>query len=140
MAVGKRSARDGRNAFDANRFAEVEQVKGAFMFIPATVIEKVGMWDERFFLWFEDTDLCARVRAAGYRIYYTPEAEVVHRKEGSIRQLSFWRRYCIWEQSLFRYFYKHHGIAAALAVTAADPFCMLAGVIGRRLRARSATL
>jgi N-acetylglucosaminyl-diphospho-decaprenol L-rhamnosyltransferase len=42
-------------------------------------LEAVGGFDERFFLYEEDADLCRRVRAAGWRVVFTPAAEVRHR-------------------------------------------------------------
>jgi GT2 family glycosyltransferase len=48
------------------------------------VLEAVGLFDERFFLYTEDVDLCARVRAAGYRVAFVPEA-VVHHSRGASR-------------------------------------------------------
>ncbi|MFA6228111.1 MAG: glycosyltransferase family 2 protein [Patescibacteria group bacterium] len=57
---------------------EVEQVMGAFMLIPRPVLDKVGLLDERFFVWFEEVDFCRRVSRAGYKIIYTPETKIIH--------------------------------------------------------------
>jgi N-acetylglucosaminyl-diphospho-decaprenol L-rhamnosyltransferase len=53
-------------------------VSGACLLVPRNVLESIGGWDESFFLYSEDTDLCRRVRAAGLDIRYEPTAMVVH--------------------------------------------------------------
>lgn len=57
---------------------EVEAVVGACMLIAKKVIEKVGFFDERYFLYFEDLDYCRRVKKSGWKVYYLPEAEFIH--------------------------------------------------------------
>ncbi|MFA5124223.1 MAG: glycosyltransferase family 2 protein [Patescibacteria group bacterium] len=64
--------------FDYTKEQAVEQVMGAFMLIPRIVLDKVGLLDERFFVWFEEVDFCRRVSRAGYKIIYTPETKIVH--------------------------------------------------------------
>lgn len=56
----------------------VDWVTGANMMIRRDVIEQVGMFDENFFLYWEETDLCRRVRNAGYNIYFVSNASVLH--------------------------------------------------------------
>ncbi|OGV88956.1 hypothetical protein A2Z41_00065 [Microgenomates group bacterium RBG_19FT_COMBO_39_10] len=58
--------------------SEVEVVTGTVFLIPKKVLAKVGLLDERFFMYFEDLDYCRRVRKAGFKIYYLPEAEFIH--------------------------------------------------------------
>jgi len=57
---------------------EVEAVTGAAMFIPRKTIEKIGFLDEKYFMYFEDLDYCQRVKQAGLKVYYLPEAEILH--------------------------------------------------------------
>lgn len=57
---------------------EVDWTMGACLCVPHVVLEKIGGFDERFFLFFEDTDLCWRIRSAGYAIFFLPTARVVH--------------------------------------------------------------
>jgi len=56
----------------------VEAVTGAAMLIPRKTIEKVGLLDEQYFLYFEDLDYSRRVKCAGLEVYYLPSAEVIH--------------------------------------------------------------
>ncbi len=57
---------------------DVESLLGAFMLIRREAFAKVGGLDERFFLMYEDTDYCARLRQAGYRIRYYPGVSITH--------------------------------------------------------------
>lgn len=57
---------------------KVDAVVGAALLIPKRVIEKVGLLDERYFMYFEDLDYCRRVKKAGFDVYYLPTAKVVH--------------------------------------------------------------
>jgi len=57
---------------------EVEVVSGAAFLIPRQVLSKVGFLDERFFIYFEDLDYCRRVRQAGFKVFYLPQAEFIH--------------------------------------------------------------
>jgi GT2 family glycosyltransferase len=66
---------------------EVEAVMGAVFLIPRKVINKVGLLDERYFMYFEDLDYCRRVRKAGFKIYYLPKAEFIHHHGASGRQI-----------------------------------------------------
>lgn len=57
---------------------EVDAVTGAVMLISKRTIEKVGLFDERYFMYFEDLDYCRRVKRAGLKVFYFPEAPVLH--------------------------------------------------------------
>jgi GT2 family glycosyltransferase len=61
----------------------VDWATGAAMLISAECDRAVGPWDERFFLYSEEVDFCARARAAGFRIEYIPAARAHHRGGGS---------------------------------------------------------
>ncbi len=56
----------------------VDAVVGAAMFVPLSTVKKVGLLDERFFMYFEDLDYCRRVRLSSLRVYYLPKARVYH--------------------------------------------------------------
>ena len=57
---------------------EVEAVVGGAFLITSETIEKAGLLDERYFMYFEDIDYCRRVREAGLKVYYLPTAEIIH--------------------------------------------------------------
>ncbi len=68
--------------------------------------EKAGGFDPRFFMYCEDTDLCARFVAFGLKVVYLPEAEVTHLWAESWRRNS-WMRYYHHHRSIAKYFRKH---------------------------------
>jgi GT2 family glycosyltransferase len=62
--------------YDADQFVDI--VVGAAMLMRRSLFVKVGGFDETFFMYFEESDLCQRVRNLGYKILYTPEVSVIH--------------------------------------------------------------
>lgn len=70
-------------AWSHDQERDVEMVIGACMLIRASVFEEVGPFDESFFLYAEETDLCLRMRQAGYRIVFLPSAVATHVAGGS---------------------------------------------------------
>lgn len=93
---------------------EVDWVTGASFMVPRTVLEEVGLMDDGYFLYFEETDLMARVRAAGYQIWHVAESRVVHLAGQStgVRSDNFevQRLSPIWLQSRTRFMRKQYGI------------------------------
>ena len=57
---------------------EDEAVTGAAMLVPRKTIEKIGFLNEKYFMYFEDLDFCQRIKQAGLKVYYLPEAEILH--------------------------------------------------------------
>jgi GT2 family glycosyltransferase len=107
---------------DPDQATDADWVPGAYSIIRRNVLEEVGYFDERFFLYYEEVDLCRRIKQAGYTVRYCPDVVVVHlggqssktvttltmSKSGA--QLELWRM-----RSAFLYYRKHHGPAAWLA-------------------------
>jgi GT2 family glycosyltransferase len=56
----------------------VDWVTGACLLVRREAAEHVGLLDERFFLYTEDVDFCASIRAVGWKVLFTPAAEIVH--------------------------------------------------------------
>ncbi len=56
----------------------VDWISGACMVVRRKTIEHIGGFDERFFLYWEDTDLCRRIKDAGWEVIYLPGAKVIH--------------------------------------------------------------
>ena len=71
---------------DEREMADVDSVVGAFMLLPHTLIDQIGGFDERFFLYCEDEDLCWRARQADWRVVYHPGVVVEHHKGSSTGQ------------------------------------------------------
>jgi N-acetylglucosaminyl-diphospho-decaprenol L-rhamnosyltransferase len=87
----------------------VDWVSGACMTIRYRTLDDIGPMDERFFMYFEDVDLCRRAREAGWFVYYLPQIEVLHHTGASSRS----KPRAIWNlhKSAFLYHRKHgpHG-------------------------------
>lgn len=66
----------------------VDWVRGDCWMIKRSVVEKVGLLDERFFMYLEDTDWCRRANDLGYKIYFLPGIAVVERHVGASRQFT----------------------------------------------------
>lgn len=91
---------------------EVDWVVGACLVARREVLEQVGGLDESFFMYSEELDWCRRIRAAGWKVLYLPEAKVVHH-EGKSSERDPRHRHEYFQESKCRYFHKHHGPAAA---------------------------
>jgi len=102
--------------------AQVDWVPGAYSIIRRSVLDQIGFFDERFFLYFEEVDLCRRIKAAKHEIWYWPDIVVEHiggessktMKDlglpSSVAKTELWRM-----RSGLLYFGKHHGQAGARA-------------------------
>jgi len=69
--------------------AEVDVLSAAFMLIRKTVLDKVGLLDERFFMYGEDIDLSYRIRLSGFKNYYYSKTYIIHFKGHSTKKLSW---------------------------------------------------
>jgi GT2 family glycosyltransferase len=107
---------------------EVEWTAAVCMLIRRETLQRIGLFDERYFLYFEETDLCRRARDAGYKVYYVRDSHVSHIGSVStgMKNLSA-PMPSYWFEARKHYFRKHHGAGYALS---AD----LAWLTGRSLR------
>lgn len=64
--------------YDHETVYETDALYGAAMLIRRSVFERIGLFDERFFMYYEDIDLCRRAWAAGFRVAYAPVACFIH--------------------------------------------------------------
>lgn len=86
---------------------EVDWASGAFMIIPKKVLEEIDYFDERYFLYVEDVDLCRRIKERGYSIVVDPEIEISHILQASVQQDPA-RNFDHQSQSFTYYFHKFH--------------------------------
>jgi GT2 family glycosyltransferase len=93
---------------------EVEVVTGCFMLVRREAVAEVGLMDERFFMYCEETDWCYRFRAKGWKNWFTPSAEIVHIGGASAAKLGT-RRAQIQNRSEMLYFMKHWSKPRAFA-------------------------
>lgn len=91
---------------DENQSMEVDSVVGAFMLIRKSVIDKIGLLDESFFMYGEDLDYCWRCKEAGFKVWYYPKTFITHYKGASSAKIPF--RSLKWFHQAMRIFYKKH--------------------------------
>jgi GT2 family glycosyltransferase len=99
-------------AWDQNDPRQVDVILGACMLVRRTTLDQAGLFDERFFMYSEEVDLCRRIRQAGWKIYWVPQAVITHYGGQSTRQIAaemFVQLY----RAKIEFFRKHYGPAHA---------------------------
>lgn len=125
------------SSFNPAMAQEVDQPPGAFLMLNRPIFMNLGGMDEAFWpVWFEDVDYCLRLRQAGYKIAYCPEAKATHKGAASIEKILWTFRELAWYASLLRYATKHFGWLSrrlvGLAVAAASVLRAFTGIFFRR--------
>lgn len=125
--------------FDASKDQEVDTVRGAFMLMRKDMIEKLGFaFDPRYFIWFEDVDICREAKRLGYTVMYTPVISAVD----YIGQ-SFKKRRTSWKQqhffkSMAQYFEKWEPWYKSLPIRVMTLLVTTAAKILAKIEARNA--
>lgn len=93
--------------FGYDQVAEVDQPMGTFLLIRRTAMEQVGLLDEAFPIFFNEVDWCLRCKRAGWKIYYTPDVEIIHYGGASTMQVG---AAMAWEsrRGLLAFYAKHY--------------------------------
>ncbi|MBZ5497880.1 MAG: glycosyltransferase family 2 protein [Acidobacteriia bacterium] len=103
--------------WDYSSPGDVDQPAAACLMVRRAALESLGGFDERFRpAWFEDVDLCKRIRDAGGRIVFEPRARFLHHGAVSLRNLTREEFLRCYHANQIRYFEKHHGSAASARV------------------------
>jgi N-acetylglucosaminyl-diphospho-decaprenol L-rhamnosyltransferase len=92
-------------------------VSGASMMIRRSIFEQVGLLDEAYFMYFEETDFCLQAARAGWECWYVPESKVVHyvgQSSGLTNTARIKRMPTYWFDSRHRYFQKNYGITYSI--------------------------
>ncbi len=88
---------------------KVDAVGGVFMMLRRKLLDRIGGFDESYFLFVEDVDLCYRTRKSGWEICYVPYASVIHfggRSTQSVKSRAVYHHY----RGIYRFFLKHHSL------------------------------
>ncbi len=94
---------------------DVDWITGAAMLTRRAVIESVGGFDEGFFMYSEELDWCRRIKEAGWRVSYCPDARIIHHEGKSSEQVVA-ARHVYFQSSKVYYTRKYHGAAIAEAL------------------------
>ncbi len=105
-AVDKYMMRD----IDPLKTQDVDSIMGAFMFIREELIQDIGLFDERYFIWFEEVDYCKMAHDAGWKIRHYADVQITHHKGHTFSKLATIRKQKWIRESLRKYMKKHHGI------------------------------
>ena len=99
-----------RALYEAGQPFRVDHPLGAAMMVRTETLARVGGFDERYFMYCEEIDLCRRIKSAGWEIYCLPQAEIVHLVGQSTRQFRDRMYVALW-RSRFLMFETHKGAA-----------------------------
>ncbi|MFD2677429.1 glycosyltransferase family 2 protein [Camelimonas lactis] len=97
----------------------VAQVMGAFLLVERPLFQQLGGFDERFFVYYEDLDLCVRAATAGRTVAHDAGAQVWHQGQGTTAQVKDRRLFYIWRSEVL-FAAKHYGRAVAWSLLAAQ--------------------
>lgn len=100
--------------WDRTSEREVEVISGAAMFVRRSAMEQVGLLDEAFFFYGEETDWCLRFARAGWQLVFAPIPEITHFGNGSAGKLNH-RRDVLMTEGTTRLHRKHGGVLAGIA-------------------------
>jgi len=99
--------------WDSGRVRPVSWATGACLLVKRKAVEEIGLMDEGFFMYYEDTDLCYRMHQKGWKVCYFPFFEVIHyvgESNGKFNPEVFVQR----QKSMYHYFRKHQSEVAVL--------------------------
>jgi N-acetylglucosaminyl-diphospho-decaprenol L-rhamnosyltransferase len=86
----------------------VDAVNGAFMLMRRTALDQVGLFDEGYWMYMEDLDLCYRFARAGWLTWYEPRAKVIHIKAGTSGRYRKPRANYAFHYGMYRFYRKHY--------------------------------
>jgi len=92
---------------DENKTHPVDAVSGSCMLIRREVMDQIGLLDEWFFAYQEDTDYCLRAKRAGWLVYYYPGAQIIHYASHGGSRVAPYRSIWEWHKSYFIYYRKN---------------------------------
>jgi hypothetical protein len=92
---------------DENTDSDAEHLTAACLLARREALDAVGLFDEGFYFYFEDVDLCYRLKKAGWQLVYFPDAQVTHYGSASFKKLLRSRQNAMCLAGLIRYFRKH---------------------------------
>jgi len=119
---------------DKEQVHSVDVLSGAFMLIRKSVLDKIGLLDEDYFMYGEDIDISYRIKKAGYKNYYFPETSIIHYKGESTKKTSvnyvftFYRAMIVFAR---KHFTSSHAATFSFLINLAIYFRAAAAVVNR---------
>jgi hypothetical protein len=92
----------------------VDAVNGAFMLMRRAALDQVGLFDEGYWMYMEDLDLCYRFKQRGWLVWYEPSATVMHVKAGTSGEHRSWRLNRAFHYGMYRFYRTHYASRASL--------------------------
>jgi GT2 family glycosyltransferase len=114
------------NRRDENCGGEAEQLDCACLLARREALQAVGLFDEGFYFLFEDTDLCYRLKKAGWKLWYVPDAQITHYGGASFKKVMRSERAGMYFEGLIRFFRKQSSPSRFLLfrLTLAGTLCL----------------
>lgn len=79
------------NDFDHQSIREVDWLLGSFLFCRKSALDEVGYFNDSYFMYFEDTDLCRRFWKKGYKVVYNPNVKIIHNHTRQSAQIAWYK-------------------------------------------------
>lgn len=118
--VGRRRSSGTLAAYRApdTQRGPVDAVNGAFMLIRRRALDEVGLFDEGYWMYMEDLDLCYRMKCGGWEVFYEPDVTVIHEKGGTSGPLRTARLNAAFHFGMLRFYRTHYAAQRPLPMNA----------------------
>lgn len=107
---------------------EVDSVIGACMMVRKEAMDEVGLFDEDYFFFLEETDWCSRMEKKGWSVYHVPEARVFH-LSGYSKKIAPWESQIEYYRSLYTFFRKNRGVVSYITLRLLKPVKILINLL-----------
>lgn len=97
----------GKINVEYNEYCEADVISDTLLFVKKNILDSIGGYDERFLLYSTEDDICARIKNLGYKIYYVPQAKLIHSLSASVHRSNPFRIRWIYTCDTIKYFHKH---------------------------------
>jgi len=114
------------NWLDENTPSQVPVISGSFMFFRTEILKELGGFDEQFFMYGEDVDLCYRLTQSGKQIDYVPQTSIIHYKGESTKKDNI-DYIIIFNKAMYQFFEKHYSYSYTLLFR----FVIVSGIVIR---------
>jgi hypothetical protein len=116
--------------FNYDKTQNVEQVMGALFLVSRQCLNKIGFWDEKYYLWFEEVDFCQRAIGAGFKVVYFAQTEIIHYGGRSFNQEKFnLKKQWIFSLSRLNYIKKHQSVLAYWLIFLLTPISLFLSIM-----------